>query len=207
MCGFPASRYSVGDCAVIAHMEDLSWERIGERVRASRAAAGLSQQALADAVGLERSMVSKLESGDRRIDAVELTRIARAVGVPVSHFPNPLPEVVSRRAAIAGSEEVGDSGAARSAYATEVRLSEWLRAVSAPGDEVRRLRARTPTDAEFRDAVEWKPQPDLSSVLVPPRYSSAVVAALEARAITPARAVETLRGQVSAEQLTGEAAE
>ncbi|MFD0774142.1 helix-turn-helix domain-containing protein [Streptomonospora algeriensis] len=98
--------------------------RIGERVRESRAAAGLSQQALADAVGLERSMISKLEKGDRRIDAVELTRLA---------------------------------------------------------------------------------QPDLASVRVPPRYASAVVAALREALIGPQRAVEMMRGQVSVEELTEEA--
>ncbi|WP_245646043.1 helix-turn-helix domain-containing protein [Nocardiopsis trehalosi] len=364
-------------------MTELSWTLIGERVRESRAAAGFSQQALADRVGLERSMISKLEKGDRRIDAVELARLARALDLPIAHFLTRPPEVVSRRAAIADAEDVGDSRAARDAYRTDAVLSAWLRdvrqlvaegflhpepprrypgkatdargaaqaaqwlrdelglgrgpidsvakacedagqsvaAVALPSDgaslvdgdvavsvvasdhppgrrrstaahelghmvlgdefssdlgvhasrddrekvveafaaefllpaaearraahdgdpearrsslvrisatyrvswglavtqlrradavsadEARRLRSRTPTDVEFRVAVGWKPQPDLSKVRVPPRYASAVVAALHADSITPARAVEMMRGQVSIDELTEEVEE
>ncbi len=370
--------------AIIAHMvEELSWASIGERIRESRAAAGLTQQALADEIGLERSMISKLEKGDRRIDAMELTQIARTLGFPLSHFLHPPPEVVSRRAAIADSSEIGGSEAARNAYRTEALLSEWLRdvrqlvrvgvlrpeplrrypgrvtsaeeaeqaarwlrgelglgeepidsvadvceragqfvaVVQLPSDgaslvdgeiavavvgaqqdpgrrrstaahelghlvlgdefssdlgvhasreerervveaftaefllprarvrdvaeeddalarryalvrlaavyrvswglavaqlkrtglvdaeELRELRGRKPTDAEFRDAVGWKPQPDLASVRVSPRFASAVMAALREERITPVRAVELMRGQVSIEELTEEAAD
>ncbi|MGW5877915.1 helix-turn-helix domain-containing protein [Nocardiopsis terrae] len=364
-------------------MDQLSWANIGERVRDSRASAELSQQELADRIGLERSMISKLENGARRIDAMELTIIARELGYPVTHFLSPAPEVVSRRAAIAEQGGVGDSEAARNAYRTEARLSQWLRDVrqlidlgtlrpnpllrypnqvtdaegareaarwlraaldlgrgqiesvaqvcersgqfvavvslpsdgaslvdgdvavavvgseQAPGrrrstgahelghmvlgdefssdlgvhasredrervieafaaefllpgdlvrdvadggseeerrstlirisatyrvswslavtqlqrcklldsDEIRRLRMRAPTDVEFRDALGWKPQPDLDSVRVSPGFASAVVAAMRADMITPTRAVEMLRGQVSIEELTEETAD
>lgn len=364
-------------------VDELSWASIGERVRDSRDSAGLSQQDLADRIGLERSMISKLEKGIRRIDAMELTIIARELEYPVTHFLAPTPDVVSRRVAIAEQGGVGDSEAARHAYRTEARLSQWLRDVcqlidlgtlsprpllrypqqvtdvgggreaarwlrstldlgkeqiesvadvcersgqyvaviplpsdgaslvdgdvavavvgieQPPGrrrstaahelghmvlgdefssdlgvhasrderervieafaaefllpsellravaekgneetrrntligisatyrvswslavtqlqrcrlldaDEVRRLRMRAPTDVEFRDALGWKPQPDLDSVRVSPGVASAVVAAVRADMITPTRAVEMLRGQVSIEELTEEAAD
>lgn len=358
--------------------DQLSWESIGERVRESRSAAGLSQHALGELIGLERSMVSKLESGERRIDAVELTHLARALDCPLSHFLSPAPEVVSRRSAIAGGSAVGDSQAARSAYRTEALLSVWLRdvrqlidlgflaprpmarfpksvsdtrtarraalwlrselglstepiesvaavceqagqftaVVSLPSDgaslvdddvavavvaeeqapgrrrstaahelghmvlgdeysndlgvhasredrervieafaaelllpnsalrevlvasegesrrhalvtlaaryrvswslavsqlrqhgsldsgELHRLRVCVPTDVEFREALGWKPQPDLASVRVPPGISSAVVAAVREHAITPRRGVEMLRGQITLQDLS-----
>lgn len=367
---------------MIAHMrERLSWDLIGERVRQSRAAAGLSQQRLAARIGLERSMVSKLESGDRRIDAVELTRIAEVLDYPVSHFLNPAPDVVSRRArAVVDTGDVGETPASRSTYRTEAMLADWLRdvrqlidagvlsareplryparAAAAPearvaarwlrerlglgqepvesvadaceragqfiaafplpsdgaslvdgdvavavvdadqdpgrrrstaahelghmvlGDEfstdlgvhasreereavieafaaefllphvqvrgigamegeerrrqalirlsatyrvswglalgqaqldrrldahfIRRMRARRPTVAEFHDALGWKPQPDLESVRVSPRYASAVMEAMRSQLITPVRAVEMMRGQISLEDVNGE---
>lgn len=367
------------NCAMIAHMvEQLSWESIGERVRDSRASAGLSQQDLADRVGLERSMISKLEKGARRVDAMELTAIARALEYPVTHFLAPTPEVVSRRAAIAQVDELGENAAARHSYRNDAELAQWLRdvrqlidlgtldprppmlyphkvedtdsaraaarwlrlrlaLVEAPiesvadiceqagqflavtmlssdgaslvdgdvaaaivgleqdpvrrrtsaahelghmvlGDEysndlgvhtsreareqvvevfaaefllpgnqmervrgevgeecrrymlvkvaaeyrvswslalaqlrrsgdldpgeLRRLRLRVPTEIEFREAVGWKPQPDLASIRVSPRYSSAVIAALRENAITPARAVEMMRGQIELRDLS-----
>ncbi|MBB5489601.1 helix-turn-helix domain-containing protein [Nocardiopsis metallicus] len=359
-------------------MDQLSWESIGERVRDSRASMGLSQQDLADRVGLERSMISKLEKGARRVDAMELTAIARVLDYPVTHFLSPTPEVVSRRAATTEAEELSESTAARGAYRNEAELAQWLRDVrqlidlgtltprplalyphrvtdldsardaarwirtrlglgdapiesvadvcesagqflavapltsdgaslvdgdvavavirldqepgrrrstaahelghmvlgdeysndlgvhtpreereravevfaaelllpsgqldqvlAAPdeesrrhalvrlaaeyrvswslaiaqlrrsgtldGGELRKLRGRVPTEIEFREAVGWKPQPDLASIRVSPRYSSAVVAALREYAITPARAVEMMRGQIELRDLS-----
>lgn len=358
--------------------EELSWESIGERLRDSRASAGLSQQDLADRVGLERSMISKLEKGIRRIDAVELTTIARTLDYPVTHFLSSAPEVVSRRTAITEQTGVGENTAERAAYRTEALLSQWLRDVRqlidlgaliprpliryphsvlhqddacaaalwlrsqlglgdepieslaqvceqagqfvavdllpsdgaslvdgdvavavvgagqepgrrrstaahelghmvlgdeysndlgvhasreqreslieafaaefllpssgmrdvpvASGEEKRRqalvrvaaryrvswrlavaqlrhggsldsgelhrLRVRMPTDVEFREAVGWKPQPDLASIRVPPGYASAVVKASDADMITPRRAVEMMRGQITLQDLS-----
>lgn len=355
----------------------LSWENIGERVRDSRTCEGLSQQDLADRVGLERSMISKLEKGMRRVDAMELTAIARALGYSVTHFLSPTPEVVSRRTSIAEVSKAGESAAARAMYRSDAELAQWLqdvrqlidlgtlspcplmlyphkvidpgsarsaarwlrrhldlgeapiesvaeiceragqflavvplpsdgaslvdadvavavidqdqepgrrrssaahelghmvlgdeysndlgvstsreereRVVEAfaaelllPGalmkgvlattdeetrrhallqvaaeyrvswslalaqlgrsggserEELRRLRLRVPTEIEFREAVGWKPQSDLASIRVSPGYSSAVIAALRKNAITPARAVEMMRGQIELQDL------
>ncbi|MFV2194980.1 helix-turn-helix domain-containing protein [Nocardiopsis sp. LOL_012] len=361
-------------------VDELSWARIGERVRESRASAGLSQQELADRIGLERSMISKLEKGDRRIDAMELTLIAGELDFPVTHFLAPVPEVVSRRTAFTEQSGAGDSAAARSAYRTEACLSQWSREVhqlidlgvlrpnpllrypgevsdprsareaaewlrtrlgldadpiesvadvceragqflavvplpsdgaslvegdvavavvgtqQEPGrrrstaahelghmvlgdefstdlgvhasreerermievfaaelllpvsrvraamegvaerdrrhtlvwlsatyrvswglaltqlqrsessrqEEAGRLRAGAPTDVEFKDALGWKPQADLDSIRVSPRYASAVVEAVRRELITPTRAVEMMHGQITLKELTEE---
>jgi len=45
-----------------------------------RKASGLSQQEVADTLGWPQSFISKIEKRERRIDAVELVRLASVVG-------------------------------------------------------------------------------------------------------------------------------
>lgn len=52
----------------------------GLRIAAARRASGLTQVDLAAAVGMDRTALSKLERGRRRVDSLELARIARALG-------------------------------------------------------------------------------------------------------------------------------
>ncbi len=56
------------------------------RLRAARRAAGLTQAAVAKAVGRPQSFVSKCEAGERRIDAVELLDLARLYSKPLGYF-------------------------------------------------------------------------------------------------------------------------
>lgn len=56
------------------------YRAFGHRVRVARTAAGLSQQALADRVGLKRTSVTNLELGQQHIPLHVLILIARAVG-------------------------------------------------------------------------------------------------------------------------------
>ena len=107
-------------------MEAVEWSEIGERVRECRLAAGLSQDDLARKVGLERTKVAKIESGDRRVDALELARLSSVLGVPMSHFLHRRPQVLSRRAQLVDDT---DTGAARQAYRIEAKLLAWLRDV------------------------------------------------------------------------------
>ncbi|MFZ4605394.1 MAG: helix-turn-helix domain-containing protein [Caulobacter sp.] len=53
-------------------------------LREARQEAGLSQRSLAQRLGKANSHVSKIESGLRRVDALELYRIADAFGLPPS---------------------------------------------------------------------------------------------------------------------------
>ena len=50
-------------------------------LRELREAAGLTQTQVAEALGMHQSYVSKYETGERRLDVVELRRVAMAVGL------------------------------------------------------------------------------------------------------------------------------
>jgi transcriptional regulator with XRE-family HTH domain len=53
--------------------------RLGEAVRARRKAVGLSQEALADAAGIDRSHMGKIERGERNVTLLNLVKIAAAL--------------------------------------------------------------------------------------------------------------------------------
>jgi transcriptional regulator with XRE-family HTH domain len=57
--------------------------RLGAAIAAARAAAGTTQEQLGRATGLGQTVVSRIESGRRRVDSHELTRIAAALGVEI----------------------------------------------------------------------------------------------------------------------------
>lgn len=71
---------------------------LGERVAQARQRAGLTQDDLARSTGLERSALAKIETGARRITALELARIAEAVGERLEWFIDESPpSIVSHR--------------------------------------------------------------------------------------------------------------
>ena len=57
-----------------------------KRLRSARLDAGLSQAQTARRLGKQQSFISKCESGERRVDVVELRRFARVYGVPFGYF-------------------------------------------------------------------------------------------------------------------------
>lgn len=59
---------------------------IGQSVRARRLAAGVSQEALADAIGVTFQQVQKYERGENRIAASRLIRIARRLDCKITDF-------------------------------------------------------------------------------------------------------------------------
>jgi Zn-dependent peptidase ImmA (M78 family)/DNA-binding XRE family transcriptional regulator len=82
-----------------------SWEQIGQRLAQARKSAGLTQEQLAAAVKLDRTALSKAESGQRELDALELGRFARELKRPVSWFlASPSQSLTSRRASIGHRE-------------------------------------------------------------------------------------------------------
>jgi len=60
-----------------------------KRLRGARLKAGLTQAEVARTLGVPQSFVSKCESGERRVDAVELERFAKLYGKAVSFFLPP----------------------------------------------------------------------------------------------------------------------
>jgi transcriptional regulator with XRE-family HTH domain len=59
---------------------------IGQRVRHRRWLTGMTQQQLADAIGIRFQQIQKYESGANRISASRLWSIAQAMNVPISFF-------------------------------------------------------------------------------------------------------------------------
>ncbi|WP_277960721.1 helix-turn-helix domain-containing protein [Pseudomonas sp. RIT-To-2] len=54
--------------------------RLGAAVRARRKAMVLSQEAMADAAGIDRSHMGKIERGERNVTLLNVMRIAAALG-------------------------------------------------------------------------------------------------------------------------------
>lgn len=79
-------------------MANIDSNLLGERIREARERADLSQKELGQRVNLERTAVNKIESGTRKVTALELSDIAAAIGVRMStFFAQPLPALVSHR--------------------------------------------------------------------------------------------------------------
>lgn len=73
-------------------------ELIGERVKAAREDSGLTQEELAGDVRLDRSALAKIETGARKVSALELALIADRLDVRIEWFVDAgPPAVVSRR--------------------------------------------------------------------------------------------------------------
>lgn len=64
--------------------KDKSLVRLGDAIRSMRKAAGLTQEALADAAGIDRSHMGKIERGERNITLLNIIKIAKALGVKCS---------------------------------------------------------------------------------------------------------------------------
>jgi transcriptional regulator with XRE-family HTH domain len=110
------------------------------RLRSARLDAGLSQAQTARRLGKQQSFISKCESGERRVDVVELRRFARVYRVPFSYFFGNAPAAgtargVAERAGAYGGEPL-----------TPARLIALLADERASLD--RRLRA-LPADDRF----------------------------------------------------------
>jgi transcriptional regulator with XRE-family HTH domain len=61
-------------------------KRLLALLRRIRLDAGLRQVDLAERLGQPQSFVSKYESGERRLDLLELRQICEAVGMPLNKF-------------------------------------------------------------------------------------------------------------------------
>jgi transcriptional regulator with XRE-family HTH domain len=62
------------------------YERLLSVLRLVRKEAGLTQTEVAAKFGAHASFVSKVESGERRLDVVELTEFCRVYGMPLKTF-------------------------------------------------------------------------------------------------------------------------
>lgn len=61
-------------------------EKLIALLRKIRVEAGLTQVQLAERLGQKQSFISKYESGERRLDLIQLRQICVAVGMPLEKF-------------------------------------------------------------------------------------------------------------------------
>jgi transcriptional regulator with XRE-family HTH domain len=61
-------------------------EKLQELLREARTEAGFSQIELAKKLGRPQSFISKFESGERRLDLVELREICKALKISLTDF-------------------------------------------------------------------------------------------------------------------------
>lgn len=67
-------------------IKEIQQEKLQELLRQIRQDKGIRQVELAEKLGVPQSYVSKYESGDRRLDVLELRRICSAMDIPVKEF-------------------------------------------------------------------------------------------------------------------------
>lgn len=97
-------------------------QQLANRLREVREYLSLSQQFVADKTGIPRSAVSDIERGARKVDSLELRKLARLYMYPVGYF--------------LGEEEAGDDVRALARAVTDlteddraevVRFAQFLR--------------------------------------------------------------------------------
>jgi len=107
--------------------ESVDRKKLGARLREAREYLGLSQDEVAKYLGIPRTALSHIESGQRRIDALELKKLAQLYKRQVVYFTGEsqsdadMPEDVAHLARAAASLSEGDRRELS-------RFAEYLRA-------------------------------------------------------------------------------
>src|SRR5258707_5588510 len=83
--GYPPTQVNALDARVRSQYS-ARYKRFLKQLRAARGLASLTQEQVAAALNRPQSFVSKCESGERRIDVVELEDFARLYRKPISFF-------------------------------------------------------------------------------------------------------------------------
>jgi len=93
---------------------------VGKRIRHRRWMVGMTQQQLADKVGIKFQQIQKYETGMNRVSASRLWDIAESLGVTISFFFEGLTDVELNTSGAGGSDILADKEAlelVRSYYA------------------------------------------------------------------------------------------
>jgi transcriptional regulator with XRE-family HTH domain len=69
-----------------ADNDEIVRQQIGERLRQSREYLGLSQDEVAKHLGIPRTALTNIESGQRRVEALELKKLADLYRQPLKYF-------------------------------------------------------------------------------------------------------------------------
>ena len=68
---------------------------IAQRIKDARKKAGMTQQELADSSGISFSVISQYENGRRNPKIETLSKIAKAIGIPVYELWSPVDDIIS----------------------------------------------------------------------------------------------------------------
>ncbi|HZR92983.1 MAG TPA: XRE family transcriptional regulator [Gaiellaceae bacterium] len=158
----------------------LTREDLGLRIARARESAGLSQSELARRVGLSQSAVSRIESGVRGVDSIELAEIARVLDVAVLDLLETRPLAQELRVA-ARAQGIADSASLERAVdrvVELVRLDDLLGELGLPDEQAAPPRMPVPRanlaidqgrDLARAVRADWNlgddPLPDLLSVI------------------------------------------
>lgn len=74
--------------------------RLAHKLKEAREAAGLSQDDVARELDLPRPAISQMENGHRRVEALELSRLAKVYKKPLSYFADDEPSESPRLQAL-----------------------------------------------------------------------------------------------------------
>ena len=104
---------------------------VGVRIERARAAAGLSQRALADATGISQPTLSRVISGQRAAKIPELMAIAWATGVTVAELAG-TGTVAERAECVARATNHADMEGMREALLHFLELNDYLSSQAIP---------------------------------------------------------------------------
>lgn len=79
---------------MVKRITDEHQEVLQGLLRQIRTEAGITQAELADRLGVPQSVVSKYESGERRLDILELRQVCLALKLPLGDFARRLDKEV-----------------------------------------------------------------------------------------------------------------
>ncbi|WP_433228496.1 helix-turn-helix domain-containing protein [Actinomadura formosensis] len=146
-----------------------SWSEVGGRVREARLAHGLSQTELARKLGLDRTAVVRIESGQRQVSAMELFKLSDVLGVPPTHFvTRPPAAVISQRQTLAEGADAASRTRFRldAALEAHARDTGWLvehgllaKAAPASAPKVRNKKEARRLASEIRDRAGLSSDP------------------------------------------------
>ena len=81
---------------------------VGQRIRHRRWLVGMTQQQLAEKVGIKFQQIQKYETGANRVSASRLWDIAKTLDVPVAYFYEGLEQDVTETEAALNASATGD---------------------------------------------------------------------------------------------------
>ena len=88
----PVASISVNEPAVRTSRSNAVDAHVGRRIRLRRTLLGMSQERLAEALGLTFQQVQKYEKGVNRVGASRLFDLARVLEVPIGYFFDDMPD-------------------------------------------------------------------------------------------------------------------